>query len=178
MEFRFENMVDELESFISVRDNKIDIRKYCYIEPVGAAILKAIKMDMPNVEILADTLNPSTGYLITLYTSQYNPNKNFIPVQVVNMSSKEEIKEQILSMILGYDVFKSLPEEDRLDLKSYVDYMIGELLNNAIFHSCSDKGAVISGQVFPKQRKLQICVVDRGVGFLHNLRRRYKVYSE
>jgi sensor histidine kinase regulating citrate/malate metabolism len=56
--------------------------------------------------------------------------------------------------------------------------MVGEILNNAIQHSLSPIGAIITAQHFPTQRKLQIVVVDRGVGFLHNIQKRYQVNTE
>ncbi|GAB6072741.1 hypothetical protein JCM14244_11180 [Venenivibrio stagnispumantis] len=136
--------------------------------------MKAITMDLPDIKISAKKSNPSVEYLITLYTSQYDPKKNFIPIEIANIGNQKDIQNRMLSMILRYDVFQSLSKEDYLDLKNYVDYMIGEVLSNAITHSCSNIGAVITGQIFPQQRKLQICIVDRGVGFLYNLQKRYK----
>jgi len=74
--------------------------------------------------------------------------------------------------------FKDLESDDKEDLKRYLDYMVGEILNNAIQHSLSPIGAIITAQHFPTQRKLQIAVVDRGVGFLHNIQKRYQVNTE
>jgi Histidine kinase-, DNA gyrase B-, and HSP90-like ATPase. len=74
--------------------------------------------------------------------------------------------------------FNDLDNEDKKDLKSYLDYMVGEILHNAIQHSLSPIGAIITGQYFPAQRRLQIVVVDRGVGFLHNIQKRYQVNTE
>jgi len=76
------------------------------------------------------------------------------------------------------DNFDDLDDEDKKDLKSYLDYMVGEILHNAIQHSLSPIGAIITGQYFPAQRRLQIVVVDRGVGFLHNIQKRYQVNTE
>ena len=76
------------------------------------------------------------------------------------------------------DNFDDLNYEDKKDLKSYLDYMVGEILHNAIQHSLSPIGAIITGQYFPAQRRLQIVVVDRGVGFLHNIQKRYQVNTE
>jgi hypothetical protein len=56
--------------------------------------------------------------------------------------------------------------------------MISELLNNALNHSLSHIGAIVAGQYFPNLKKIQLCVVDKGVGFLHNIKRKYNVSSE
>ncbi len=80
-------------------------------------------------------------------------------------------------MIIGHKDFQNLSSTDRKDLYDYLYYMIGEVLNNALHHSLSPIGAIIAGQYFPNLKKIQICVVDRGVGFLSNLKRKYDVYS-
>jgi len=65
------------------------------------------------------------------------------------MYNINENKEKVVNKIM--DNFDNLNYEDKKDLKSYLDYMIGEILNNAIQHSLSPIGAIITGQYFPKK---------------------------
>ena len=59
------------------------------------------------------------------------------------MYNINENKEKVVNKIM--DNFDNLNYEDKKDLKSYLDYMIGEILNNAIQHSLSPIGAIITG---------------------------------
>jgi len=176
----FSNIENELENFIHIDNQIIDISQYDFIEPLGCAILKALKEDNPDIEIMGNPNNPSFSYITTLANSKYNPQKTYIPIEIVNIGNENESRNKIVEAILKSfkKSEKDLSKEDLNDLKQYLEYMIGELLNNAILHSLSQIGAVITGQYFPYIKKLQICIVDRGVGFLQNLKKRYSVKTE
>jgi len=166
----FDNLHNNICDFTKIENGTIDVSSYDFVEPVGIAILEAIKRDIKSVKIL---LNPRIDdYANILNNSQYNKTRTYIPVEIVDMHNITENKEKVVNKIM--DNFDNLNYEDKEDLKSYLDYMVGEILNNAIQHSLSPIGAIITGQYFPKKRKLQIVVVDRGVGFLHNIQRLHK----
>ena len=166
----FDNLHNNICDFTKIENGTIDVSSYDYVEPVGIAILKAIKQEIEDVEIL---LNPEIDdYANILNNSQYNKTRTYIPIEIVNINNITENKEKVVNKIM--DNFDNLNYEDKEDLRKYLDYMVGEILNNAIQHSLSPIGAIITGQYFPKKRKLQIVVVDRGVGFLHNIQRLHK----
>jgi len=173
-ELTFDDLHNNICDFTKIENGTIDVSSYDYVEPVGIAILKAIKQEIEDVKIL---LNPRIDdYANILNNSQYNKTRTYIPIEIVNMHNINENKEKVVNKIM--DNFDNLNYEDKKDLNSYLDYMVGEILNNAIQHSLSPIGAIITGQYFPKKRKLQIVVVDRGVGFLHNIQKRYQVNTE
>lgn len=150
---------------------------YSYIEPVGVTILKAIKQESPEIEIkLPNKDAPCFSYIKTLNEAHYDESKTYIPIEIVDNKNANKNKEKITSKIMNN--FNHLGDDDKEDLRKYLDYMVREILNNAIQHSLSPIGAVIVGQYFPKQKKLQICVVDKGIGFLSNLKLRYDVKTE
>ncbi len=168
MDFTFDNLHQRLNL---ITDRK-SISDFTFIEPVGIAILKSIEED----EGFHFTVTQS--YVNTMLHREYNSEKNYIPVTVVKHGSIEENVEKIVHMLMKTPYVRKLSDLDRKDLKDYLYYMVGELLNNAMHHSLSSIGAVISGQIYPSLGKIQICVVDRGVGFLENLKSRYNVSTE
>jgi anti-sigma regulatory factor (Ser/Thr protein kinase) len=181
MEITFKNFHRYIDAFIKMnRGEYWDLREYSYIEPIGLVVLKSIALDLglSNVPYL-DPLNENAcGYLDAFFNRGYDPSKSYIPVEVVKNYDREYTKEKIVSKILGFGDFSKLSLQDKADLKEYLSYMLGEVLDNAIFHASSSIGAVVGGQLFHKQGKLQIVVVDRGVGFLKNLKREYSVKTE
>jgi len=183
----FGNIVDSMDDFISVylkkgRTSYIDLRDYIYIEPIGVVILKSIaldkRLDGEDLKYFRPKNDNAHKYLRILLENEYDSRKTYIPIEVVKNYEREKAKEEIVEKILEFGDFKNLEERDRKDLRDYISYMIGEVLDNAIFHSNSKVGAVVGGQYFSKQGKLQIVVADRGVGFLENIKRNYAVAIE
>jgi len=143
----FDNLYNHICDFTNIENGIIDVSNYYFVEPVGIAILKAIEQEIEDVEIL---LNPRIDdYANILNNSQYNKTRTYIRVEIVDMHNITENKEKVVNKIM--DNFDNLNYEDKEDLKSYLDYMVGEILNNAIQHSLSPIGAIITGQYFPKK---------------------------
>ncbi len=176
MKYGFSNLISDLGNFIKLNKNRsIDVSRYNFIEAVGMAILKSIELD-ENINI---TNNGKTqDYMEVMFNYPYDKSKNYIPVEVVNYGDIEKYVARLTETIMKHPSFTSLNDEDKKDLRDYIYYMVGEILNNAMHHSLSPIGAVISGQVYPQLGKIQICVIDRGIGFLKNLERKYSVKTE
>jgi hypothetical protein len=172
----FDNLHNNICDFTKIENGTIDVSSYDYVEPVGIAILKAIKQEIEDVEIKSDPNSRFYSYFKTLNEARYDESRTYIPLEVVKIGNVDISRDRLVKKIM--DNFDDLDDEDKKDLKSYLDYMVGEILNNAIQHSLSPIGAIITGQYFPAQRRLQIVVVDRGVGFLHNIQKRYQVNTE
>jgi Histidine kinase-, DNA gyrase B-, and HSP90-like ATPase. len=175
-ELTFDNLHNHLYDFTKIENGIIDISGYDFVEPVGIAILKAIQQEMKDVGIRSDPNSRFDSYLKTLYEASYDESRTYIPLEVVKSGNIDISRDRLVKKIMSD--FKDLESDDKEDLKRYLDYMVGEILNNAIQHSLSPIGAIITAQHFPTQRKLQIVVVDRGVGFLHNIQKRYQVNTE
>jgi len=176
MRYGFSNLISDLENFIKLNKNKnIDVTEYNFIEAVGMAILKSIELD-ENVNIT--NKGKTQDYMEVMFNYPYDKNKNYIPVEVVNYGDIEKYVARLTETIMKHPLFINLNNEDKKDLRDYIYYMVGEILNNAMHHSLSTIGAVISGQIYPQLGKIQVCVVDRGIGFLKNLGRKYNVKTE
>jgi hypothetical protein len=175
-ELTFDNLHNHLCNFTEIENGIIDVSSYDFVEPVGIAILKAIQQEIKDVEIRSDPNSRFDSYLKTLYEASYDESRTYIPLEVVKSGNIDISRDRLVKKIMRD--FKDLESDDKEDLKRYLDYMVGEILNNAIQHSLSPIGAIITAQHFPTQRKLQIVVVDRGVGFLHNIQKRYQVNTE
>ena len=175
-ELTFDNLHKHICDFTKIENGTIDVSSYHYVEPVGIAILKAIKQEIEDVKIKSDPNSRFHSYFKTLNEAHYDESKTYIPLEIVKIGNVDISRDRLVNRIMNN--FDNLNYEDKKDLKSYLDYMVGEILNNAIQHSLSPIGAIITGQYFPAQRRLQIVVVDRGVGFLHNIQKRYQVNTE
>ncbi len=173
MDFTFENFVEEFNNFTKVVQNKIDVSDCKFIEPVGVVILKALLLESLNLIVYTNRSSPSFSYFNTLLSANYDKEKNYIPIEIVGFNNIRENGNKIVNLII-----RNLHKEDKNDLGDFLIHMVGELLNNAVYHSLSEIKTVITGQYFPKKGKIQICVVDRGVGFLSNLGKAYNVFTD
>ncbi len=143
MDFTFDNMLQNFRNFVNIKDDTLDISKYNFIEPVGVAILKALKLDNPSLKIITNPVNPSSSYIDTMLNFDYSPQKTYYPVKNIKTGDISEYIEDISDFLMKN--FAYMDRESFKDLKDYVSYMISEILNNALVHSLSPLGAVIAG---------------------------------
>ena len=79
----FDNLYDNICDFTKIENGTIDVSNYYFVEPIGIAILKAIKQEIEDVKIL---LNPEIDdYVNILNNSQYNKTRTYIPIEIVNI---------------------------------------------------------------------------------------------
>ncbi len=180
---KFENLIEDLDKFIEQSNGYFNLRDYSYIEPIGIAILKSIALEEQYstgkvLKYIKPTDDKVHSYMRTMLFNDYNKNKTYVPIERVDYQNLDSAKRKIVAKILEVDDFRQLSEEDRKDLGNYIDYMVGELLDNALKHAQSPIGAVVCAQYFRTQGKLQVAVVDRGVGFFANISRNYAVRTE
>ena len=79
----------------------------------------------------------------------------------------EEISTHLTSIMLKN--FTTLEPKDITDLKHYLQYLFLELMNNVADHAHSPIGGYTMAQYYPKEKKIQFTVADRGVAFLENI---------
>ncbi|GAB6078141.1 hypothetical protein [Hydrogenobaculum acidophilum] len=84
----FDNVHEHIHDFIRVENGTVDISAYSYVEPVGVAMLKAIKQEAKEVEIN------------TLDKAKYDENKTYIPIEVVKSGNVENNREKIVNKIM------------------------------------------------------------------------------
>jgi anti-sigma regulatory factor (Ser/Thr protein kinase) len=99
----------------------------------------------------------------------YTPNNTFSPIENIENSRMglEQISTHLTNIMLKN--FTSLEENDITDLKHYLQYLFLELMNNVADHAHSPVGGYTMAQYYPKEKKIQFTVSDRGVAFLENI---------
>ena len=70
-----------------------------------------------------------------------------------------------------------LPVNNQGILKA-VSYAIGEIVDNTLRHSQSPIGGYICAQTYPNKNKLEICIIDCGIGIVESLKVENDVHKE
>jgi len=175
LDIRFTNIKTLLESLKKDRD--IDIQNLNWIEPIGIALLKLHKVTNPNININLTGKKSCINYLKTLLSSQQNQNNTYTPlVQFKNGENIDLITEDISKKILIS--IKTMDITDKEDLKKYLNYLISEIMDNVISHSQSNIGGFISAQYYPKLNKVQVVIIDNGIGLLQGLSAQHNIKNE
>ena len=91
------------------------------------------------------------------------------------MDSRAKVDKTAREIVSLLDLKREVPDLDQDDIQ-FFEYIIIELLNNAVDHS--GRFAICCAQKFPNIREMEIVAVDRGVGFYHTISRSYKVSSD
>jgi uncharacterized protein YbcV (DUF1398 family) len=173
LDIRFSNIRNLLEQLNS---QNIDIKNLTWIEPIGIALLKLYKEvnKGKTVEVSGDA--SSISYVNTLLHSSNNSNTYMPLVQFKNGENIDTITQNVTEKILQSTQSLTIP--DREDFGKYLQYLISEIMDNVISHSCSSVGGFISAQYYPKKNKVQIVIVDGGIGLLKGLSSQHSVANE
>ena len=159
MTVTIDNIEDHLHLF---NDKNTDFGSPTWAEPIYAAMIRAYQND----EQLDVTIG--NGYTRKVIQEDYTPNKTYSPIErVSSRKGLEAISTHITSIMMQN--FSNLEDEDKRDLKDYLQYLFLELMNNIADHSHSPVGGYTMAQHFGKRHKIQFVAVDRGVGFLENM---------
>lgn len=116
-------------------------------------------------------------------SNTYIPIKNFskMGLDAQAAQNKKHIGEiiiseaEIIAKIIA-DAYKSTSEDNIFFLKSAMAYSIREIMRNSIEHS-QDEEVTIFAQSFPRTKRIEIAIMDNGVGFLETLSPKYNVSS-
>jgi len=129
-----------------------------FITPCGLVVL-AMTEEIP--KFLSEDVE---NYV--LEASGYTPYVRDTTVKVERLRTEEvsrkiKVREQVKEKILN--------RFDNTDLGMLIDYILGELIDNAFEHSRASD-IWIAGQAFPNDNSFQIAILDNGVGFLETLK--------
>lgn len=154
--------IDTCLEFLRKRKHKPTVE---FITPCGLVVL-AMTREIPSFssETVRRYVLEALGY--TPYTRETTVKVERIKTE--DVSRKIEIREQVKEKILS--------RFNNTDIGMLIDYILGELIDNAFEHSRASD-IWISGQAFPKDNSFQIAIIDNGVGFLETLKG-YKVSTE
>ncbi len=174
MDIRFSNIEDLLKQLKAAKH--IHIQDLGWIDPIGIAILKQYKVSYPEANV--KTSGKSFSYVAQLLETTYSPMQHHL--SVIHFDNKtnniDELKSILTHKIIGYA--ENLSLEEKKDLSGYLEYMISEMMGNVISHAKSIHGGFVTAQYYPKEKKVQVVIIDGGVGFLSTLSKHFDVKNE
>ena len=169
-----------IENLLQRLDNRDDfhIENLSWIEPLGIALLKLYKMNFPDMKISVRGTSSSIGYINTLLDATSSRKGSYIPLEhfTNEFGNKDEIASNVTKKII--ENAHNLSDDDKLDLSKYLQYLISEMMDNVISHSLSPIGGIVTAQYYPTKKKVQVVIIDSGVGLLKTLAKKYPVQSE
>lgn len=94
--------------------------------------------------------------------------RTYTPIHnISNRGDIEQITQEITQTIIGF----IQDAQTQKELKICLNYIISELLNNIVDHSGSQGWSM--AQYYPKLRKVIVCIMDCGCGFLHRINSKF-----
>ena len=159
--------IDNIEHYMNLfQDRNEQFPHTGWAEPIYAAMIRSYQSH----EGLTVTIG--NEYIRNMILSRYRPNNTYSPIEtIMGRMGIEAISSHITNIMLQN--FTLLSPTDQKDLRDYLQYLFIELMNNVVDHSHSPVGGYAMAQYFPKGRRIQFVVADRGVGFLDNIRINY-----
>jgi len=174
MEFKFSNIEDLLEKLKAAKH--IYIPDLDWIDPVGITILKQYKVS--NSEVNVSTSGKSHVYIDKLLHDSRDSIQDHLPLEHFDdhTNNIDEINTLLTQKIL--ENAENLSPENKEDLSEYLKYMISEMMVNVVSHSRSQHGGFVAAQYYKEDNKVQVVIVDGGVGFLTTLSDHFDLKSE
>ena len=162
------NIEDYIYLFNSKNDTFNDIN---WIEPIFITMIRAYQND-EDVNIFTNS-----SYLKSMIIQEYKQNKTYSPIEKVQgRNGLDKISTHLTEIMLKN--FTELSPADTKDLKNYLQYLFIELMNNVADHAHSHVGGYAMAQYYPKNKKIQFAITDRGIGFLTNLKLKFNIDTE
>lgn len=158
--------ISNIEKFTNFED--INYKNIKWVEPIFISMLKAYFTEKNDNRVF------NHSYIDNMMSLQYRDGSNYSPIEHIETFSRnniDSVSTHLASIMLNNFTF--LDEEDKNDLKIYLQYLFAELMNNVADHSYSKIGGYAMAQYYPKNHKIQFTIADRGVGFLQNIRAEY-----
>ncbi|GLI54469.1 hypothetical protein [Thermodesulfovibrio yellowstonii] len=161
----------------------LDLRNVKWCEPIAIGVIKSLKLLNPTLEIIKPHDKDLNCYFNVIESEQNSEYKTYMPLKTINVYSRGEVEKisyEIVSKILRNTFSDSIDKDYDFvrDYKDYLNYMINEVLLNAVSHSESKTDIVVFAQHYSKYRKTQVVIVDCGIGFKATISRRYKVEND
>ena len=166
------NIESFLNSFDPSEPDKLEVtsnQSWISVHPIviSMAIALAEEVRAKQGEIISEDFNAkSRAYLLRMgLIDALNPNHNITVdehepsgrfIQARKISTSEQLNQFITDMV---PLLHTTPEQ------AYpIKYVMSELVRNALEHSKSSFGAIVSAQYFNKTNRISIGVADRGIG--------------
>lgn len=150
--------------------------EWIHVHPLVLCMTAAIGCDIDSDKIECDSLTAKSSHYLErmnlfqhldiepeIEIEEHEPSGRFIPVtQVEDESDKEEFIQDMIPLL-------HLDKEQR----EPVQYIVSELLSNAMEHSGSDIGAMVAAQYYEDSNMIRIGIADRGFGIKRTIQRHH-----
>ncbi len=176
MTIEFSN-IENLLIQLNGKEN-LNIENLEWIEPIGIAVLKLHKETYPMTEIFLKGNKKTIGYVTTLLDKNSSRERTYHPLEhfTSQVGDKDEIANNVTKKII--ENADNLSDKDKQDFSKYLQYPISEMMDNVISHANSDVGGFVTAQYYPTKNKVQVVIIDKGVGFLKTLENKYPLRTE
>ena len=169
-----------------------DLSKLKFVTPSGLCYLIASIQTLTNIigkenfDIIMPNNNSTNNYLTRMnfletlglkddnYINKNDCSNRLIELQKISMTDRcdWQITENLTNVLES-----QLPVNNQGILKA-VSYAIGEIVDNTLRHSQSPIGGYICAQTYPNKNKLEICIIDCGIGIVESLKVENDVHKE
>lgn len=187
------NRMLDLESLLeSDYENIIfNLSKLRFVTPSGLCYFIAciqtlsINLGKDKLEIIMPTNNSTNNYLTRMKfletlnlhdTNIINTNdcsQNLLELQKISMNNCDwKIAENLKTIIES-----QLPVDNQGILEA-VTYSLSEMIDNTIRHSQSPIGGFICAQTYPTLNKLEVCIIDCGIGIVESLKDENSIHKD
>ena len=167
--------INNSEEFLNIfTGSNINIEYLSWIDPFGVAMLKA-HADTNNQSVNIAKCNRNVkGYIKTVIGAETINEDSTYLLQKIGQTDNESVADFIIKRIL----LKISDSEDKDDIQQYLRYMITEMIDNVVSHACSTGYDCIAAQYYPSLKKIQIAIVDSGIGLMNSLRNNHNPSNE
>jgi len=164
-----------IETLLEQLNPNIHLEGITWIEPIGIGILKLYKVANSETQIHLTGNDSVINYCKTILNSSRSPAQTYIPfIQFDN--EIDSIAKDITSKIIQNTY--NLTTEDRKDLSEYLHYLVSEMMDNVVSHAQSHCGGYVTAQYYPTKKKVQVVIIDNGLGLKQTLSQKYVLKNE
>ena len=159
-----------IETLLEQLSPNIHLEDISWIEPIGIGILKLYKVVNPETQIHLTGNGNAINYCKTILNSPRSPAQTytpFIPFDNEINSIAQEVTHKIIQNA------HNLTTEDRKDLSEYLLYLVSEMMDNVVSHAQSRCGGYITAQYYPQKKKVQVVIIDNGLGLKKTLSKNF-----
>jgi len=164
-----------IENLLSKLSADIHLENIRWIEPIGIGILKLYNVANPEVQINLTGRDSAVSYCNTILNGSLSPCNTYTPFIPFN-NEIDVIADDITHKIISNA--NNLSPDNKDDLSKYLKYLIREMMSNVVSHAHSQIGGFITAQYYPQKNKVQVVIIDNGIGLQASLSQNYHLNNE
>lgn len=168
-----------------------DLSRLKFVTPSGLCYFIACiqslsdQLGKDKLEIIMPHNNSTNNYLTRMkfletlnlnddnYININDCSQNLLELQKISMDSCDwKIAENLKTVLKA-----QLPVNNQ-DILEAVTYSLSEITDNTIRHSQSPSGGFICAQTYPTMNKLEICIIDSGIGIVGSLKSENNIHKD